>query len=378
MKPIRVLHVLGGLDVGGAESRIMDIYREIDRNKVQFDFLVHTEKKGFFEKEITELGGRIYTVAKFGFKNFFSYLNVWKEFFRNHPVYKIVHGHMLSTAFIYQRIAKKYNVPIRIAHSRCGSRKKISFEDVVKEIFKRLVKFYVTDQFAVSEIAGRSAFGSRNIRNGKVRVLPNAIKSDKYKFNEELRKKIRKEMNLDDKFVIGHIGRFNKQKNHKFLIEIFNEIQKKKTESILLLVGDGELREDVENQVKELGLSKKVVFAGVRSDVPNLLQAMDVLLFPSFFEGFPGVVLECQAAGLPCIISDTITREVNITGLVEYVSLKKPAEYWAEKVIQFKDIYVRKDTSEKIVAAGYDIKSVAKWYENFYIDVMGRRVNGNE
>lgn len=359
--------MFGGLDAGGAESRTMDIYREISKEKVQFDFLIHTEKKGFFEDEIIKMGGRIYRIPRFGLRSLFSYANKVNEFFLNHPEYKVVHGHILSTAFMYQRSAMKNNIPVRIAHSRCGSRTEISFENVIKEIFKRLTKFYVTDQFAVSKIAGESAFGVRNFRNGKVKVLPNAIKSDKYDYNEELRKKIRKEMNLDDKFVIGHIGRFQQQKNHKFLIEIFNEVQKRKNDSMLLLIGDGELRKDIENKVKELGLSEKVLFTGIRSDVPNLLQAMDVLLFPSFFEGLPGVVLESQAAGLPCIISNKITSEIKITDLVEYISLEENAVCWADKVLNYSDGFTRKNTSKKIIEAGYDIKSVAKWYEDYYL-----------
>ncbi len=367
MEPIRVIHVFGGLDAGGAESRTMDIYRQIDKDKVQFDFLIHTNKKGFFEDEIIQMGGKVYRVPRFGIESVFTYTRKVHEFFANHPEYKVVHGHILSTAFMYQRIAKKHKVPIRIAHSRCGSRTELSFENIVKELFKRLTKFYITDQFAVSKIAGESAFGVGNVKNGKVKVLPNAIKSDKYLYNEELRNKIRKDFKLDNKLVIGHIGRFQQQKNHKFLIEIFYKIQQIHQDSILLLIGDGELKEDIRIQVKELNLVDKVIFAGVRSDVPNLLQAMDVLLFPSFFEGLPGVVLESQAAGLPCVISDKITPEVKITDLVEYLSLEKNAEYWAEKVIQNTHGFIRVNTYDKIVKAGYDIKSVAKWYEEYYI-----------
>lgn len=368
LEPIRVLHVFGGLDAGGAESRTMDIYRQINKEKVQFDFLIHTEKRGFFEDEIIKMGGRIYRVPRFGINSIISYPQKTKDFFAYHPEYKIVHGHILSTAFIYQRIARKYKVPVRIAHSRCGSRTEFSFENLIKEFFKRLTKFYVTDQFAVSRIAGESAFGTRNVKNGKVKILPNAIQSDRYLYNEELRNRIRKELNLEDKLVVGHIGRFQQQKNHKFLVEIFNEIQSIQKKSVLLLIGDGELKKDIQNKVEELGLRDKVIFAGVRSDVPDLLQIMDVLLFPSFFEGLPGVVLEAQAAGLPCVISDKITSEVKITDLVEYVSLEKNAEYWADKVILSTDDFIRENIRKKIVEAGYDIKSVAKWYETFYLE----------
>lgn len=369
MEPIRVLHVFGELNVGGAESRTMDIYRHIDRKKVQFDFLVHTEKIGFFEAEIESLGGKIYRIPRFGIKSLFSYKKALHDFFKKHTEYKIVHGHMLSTAFIYQGIAKKYDVPIRIAHSRCGSRTELNFENIVKEIFKRFVRFYVTDKFAVSEIAAISAFGRHDVRNNKVKILPNAIQTEKYKFNECIRNKIRKELNAADKFIVGHIGRFQQQKNHKFLIKIFYELQKQIPDSLLLLVGDGELKNEIMQLVDSLGLEKKVIFTGVRSDVPYLLQAMDVLLFPSFFEGFPGVVLEAQAAGLPCVISDTITKEVKLTNIVKYVSLNDDVKNWIQAIIDITKNYDRKDIHRQVIEAGYDVKTIAKWYEQFYLDV---------
>ncbi|MBZ4656145.1 MAG: glycosyl transferase family 1 [Thermoanaerobacter sp.] len=367
MGPIRVLHVFGGLDAGGAESRTMDIYRQIDKSRVQFDFLIHTEKKGYFEDEIKKMGGRIFRVPRFGLRTFFSYQKALNDFFEKHPEYKIIHGHILSTAFIYQKVAKKHGVPVRIAHSRCGTRTQINVENLIKEFFKRLARFYVTDKFAVSKIAGFSAFGRRSVFNGEVKVLPNAIKIQKYLYNNEVREKMRSEFNIENKFVIGHIGRFQQQKNHDFVVDIFFEVQKKILNSMLILVGDGELKTVIEDKVNKLGLDDSVIFTGVRSDVPDILQAMDVLLFPSFYEGLPGVVLEAQAAGLPCIISDKITDEVKITDLVEYVSLDKSAEYWAEKVLKFSQGFERRNTYNEIVKAGYDIESVAQWYQEFYL-----------
>lgn len=372
MKTIRVLHVFGGLDAGGAESRVMDIYREIDKNKVQFDFLIHTEKKGFFEDEIKEMGGRIFRVPRFGIKTIFSYHRVMNEFFEQYPEYKIIHGHMLSTAFIYLRVAKQYNVPVRIAHSRCGSRTQDNIENMIKEFFKRLSRFYVTDKFAVSKIAGVSAFGKHSVNSGKVKILPNAIKTKKYLYKNEDRNKIRSEFDIKHKFVIGHIGRFQHQKNHDFIIDVFKKVHKQKPNSVLILVGDGDLKTSIEDKVNKLRLKDSVIFTGVRSDVPQLLQGMDVLLFPSFFEGLPGVVLEAQAAGLPCIISDKITQEVKITDLVEYVSLDESAEYWAKKVMKYSQGFERRNTYNEIVEAGYDIESVAKWYQEFYLNTYNR------
>ncbi|MEK6263425.1 MAG: glycosyltransferase family 1 protein [Clostridium sp.] len=368
MEPIRVLHVFGNLDAGVAESRTMDIYRQIDKSRVQFDFLIHTEKKCFFEEEINEMGGRIFRVPRFGLRTFFSYRRELNDFFEKHPDYKIVHGHILSTAFIYQKIAKKHGVVVRIAHSRCGSSTRINNAyELIKELLTKLSRFYVTDKFAVSNIAGISAFGERSVLNCEVKVLPNAIKTQKYLYNHEDRIKLRSEFSISNRFVVGHIGRFEDQKNHDFIIDIFSEVNKQIPNSVLILVGDGELKASIEDKVNKLRLSDNVIFTGVRADVPEILQAMDVLLFPSFFEGLPGVVLEAQAAGLPCIISDKITDEVKITDLVEYVSLDKTTEDWAEKVMRFSKGFDRRNTYDEIVEAGYDIESVAIWYQGFYL-----------
>ncbi|NMA84154.1 MAG: glycosyltransferase family 1 protein [Epulopiscium sp.] len=366
MAKIRILHVFGALNSGGAESRTMDIYREIDRNIVQFDFLVHTHEKGFFDDEIRALGGNIYRVPRFNLKNLTSYIRGVDDFFRDHKEYRIIHGHILSTAFIYFKIAKKYNIPVRIAHSRSGTRAQLNIVNIIKELTEKLSKLYVTDMLAVSKIAGYSAFGKRDVDSGKVAIMPNAIKADKYTFNKNLRQDTRKELNIENSFVVGHIGRFSPQKNHEFIIDIFNEIKKKNEHSKLILVGEGPLRSSVKSKVLKLGLEKDVLFLGVRSDVPNLLNAMDTLLFPSTHEGLPGVVLEAQASGLPCIISDKITSEVRITDLVEYLSLDKSAGYWADVVLDYSSKIIRKNTYDKIVEAGYDTKAVAKWYESYY------------
>jgi len=368
LEPIRVLHVFGALNSGGAESRTMDIYRQIDRSLIQFDFLVHTNNKGFFQEEILSMGGRIYCVPRFGLKTILSYPKELKNFFKNHPEYKIIHGHILSTAFIYQRVAKKNNIPIRIAHSRCGSRSELNLTNIIKETCKRLSRYYVTEKFAVSDTAAVSAFGKNDVASGNVKILPNAIKAKRYTYNEEVRVKKRVEFDLVDKFVIGHIGRFSSQKNHRFILDTFKEIHQRLPNSRLMLVGDGELRESIERKIRDLGLNSSVILTGVRSDVPELLQAMDVLIFPSLFEGLPGVVLEAQAAGLPSVISDKITKEVKITDLVKYYSLDESPKKWAELIIEFSKGYRRRNTYHEIVNAGYDIDSVAQWYQNFYLE----------
>ncbi|WP_321327962.1 glycosyltransferase family 1 protein [uncultured Ilyobacter sp.] len=360
-EPIRVLHVFGRLDSGGAESRTMDIYRQIDRCKVQFDFAIHTEDKCFFTDEVKSLGGKIYSFPRFNGKNYFQYRKKWNEFFKKHPEYQIVHGHQTNTGFVYLKEAEVNNVPVRIAHSRNSNK-----ENLIKKYICKLSKLYATNLFAVSKIAGISEFGKNAVNKGFVKILPNAINAKKYSFDTEKRREKRSEFGIKDELLIIHIGRFHPQKNHTFLLDIFNNILKNEPDAKLLLVGDGTLKSEIVKQISEHQINKSVIIAGTRTDVPELLQAADILLFPSLFEGLPGVVLESQAAGLPCIISDTITEEVKVTDLVEYVPLEHSAEVWATKVLGIDYKFKRRNTYEEITEKGYDIESVAKWYEDFY------------
>ncbi len=370
-KPMRILHVSGRMDKGGAECRNMDIYREIDRAKIQYDFLTHVDYKCFFDDEINSLGGNVYGLPRLNWKNYFKYKKALNDFFSTHKQYKVIHGHMTSNGFIYHKIAKKHGIHVRIAHSRCGTNKvNFTFKNKIRNICHILLRPYVTHKFAVSKLAGENVFGKKAVSNGEVRIIPNAIKTDIYTYDKNKRLKIREKLNInDDTFLIGHVGRFEEQKNHNFLLDIFKKIHNKNSNTKLMLVGGyGTLQEIIKEKTKQLELENNVIFMGVRNDVPDLMQAMDMLLFPSFMEGFPGVVLESQASGLKCIVSDTITKEVNLTGLVEYISLKKPDKYWADKTIDIiNNGYNRRNTYDDIVKKGYDIKNVAKWYEDFYL-----------
>jgi glycosyltransferase involved in cell wall biosynthesis len=366
-EPMRVLHVFGGLGPGGAETRTMDIYRKIDKTKVQFDFLVHSQTEGFYENEVSKMGGNVYRVPKFGPFTIRKYKKALENFFEQHSNYKIVHGHMLSTAYIYLSIAKRSNVPIRIAHSRCGSRTKITFENIVKEIMKRFSKFPATHLFAVSKVAAISAFGKRSVNSNKVWVLPNAIDVTKYKYDDRTRSHMRSKMRIESNFVIGHIGRFEHQKNHQFIIDIFKKVYDIDKNAKLILIGDGKLREEIKKKVVEQGLIDNVIFTGLRSDVPDLLQAIDAIILPSFFEGLPGVILEAQSMGLPCFISDKVTNEVKITNLVHFCPLNMSAENWAKKILEYDQYDNRTDTTNLMINANFDIKKITVWYEKFYL-----------
>ena len=213
-----------------------------------------------------------------------------------------------------------------------------------------------------SKEAGRALFGNKK----KVQVLHNGIETDKFIFNKKVREKIREEFGVNGEFIIGHIGRFDKPKNQDFLITLFNEINIKNKK--LILVGDGELKDKLQKRVNDMGIENKVIFTGIRDDVNELLQAFDLFVFPSIFEGLPVTVVEAQTAGLKCILSDTITKEVDITGNVEFMSLNKTSKEWAYEVMKYRDGYIRTNTKELVLKAGYDIKDTSKQLEEFYLN----------
>ncbi|ULM95689.1 glycosyltransferase family 1 protein [Peribacillus frigoritolerans] len=366
-EPKRVLHVMGKMDTGGAETFIMNIYRNLDRTKVQFDFIVHTTEKGYYDDEIISLGGKIFSVPKFTLKNLYSYVKAWNNFFKEyHSQYNIIHAHVRSTAAIFLKIAKKYGL-ITISHSH-----NTSSGNGISAIIKNLLQYplrYTADYFfSCSKEAGEWLFGKKIVNNGRMKIIPNGIDAEKYTFNNFKRNMVRKELKIDNKsFVIGHIGRFENQKNHKFLVDIFKAIKKSNNEAILILIGDGHLTTTIKEKVKESNLTDSVRFMGVRNDIPDLLLAMDLFLFPSFFEGFGIVALESQASGLKTIVSDTLPEAVMVTDYIIPISLSQPAEYWANEILKYRNGYDRRNTKGEIQEAGYDIKEIANWLGEFYL-----------
>jgi len=364
IKPIRVLQVFARMDRGGAETMIMNLYRNIDRLKVQFDFIVHTEEKCAYDEEIKALGGNIYSVPKYIGKNHFQYIKAWNEFFQKHPEYKIIHGHIRSTAAVYLKIAKKYGL-VAIAHSH-----NISSGNGVSAFIKNIMQYPIRNTadyfFACSMSAGKWLYGNKSLEKDNFYILKNAIEVSDFVFNEGIRTRKRKELQVEGKFVIGHVGRFHPQKNHIFLIDIFKEIRNVNKNSVLLLVGDGEHKETIGNKVDKLGLSESVIFTGARADVAELFQAMDVFLFPSKYEGLGMVAIEAQGAGLPCVMADTIPQEVFITHNIVSLSLRDSIKTWAKAVRQFESMNIRQNNYKIMLEAGYDVKSNTSFLEEFY------------
>lgn len=366
-EPIRVLQVFAQMNRGGAETMIMNLYRNIDREKIQFDFIVHTNEKCAYDDEIVQLGGKIFRVPVYKGKNHLHYKKSWHMFFKEHPEYKIIHGHVRSTAAIYLKIANKYN-RITIAHSHSTSSGS-GISAVVKNIMQYPIRNTADYLFACSKSAGEWLYGKKACKKDNFYILNNAIDAKKFTFNQDVSNKVRKEFQLEGKFVVGHVGRFNTPKNHSFLIDIFKVITDKNENSVLMLVGDGDMRKSIEKKVRDLELTDKVIFTGVRSDVPDLLQAINVFMFPSLYEGLGIAVIEAQAAGLPCIVANTVPKEVDITDLVRFLPLSKTSVEWANEILKYKS-EIRYNTFNEIRNANFDIEKNAKILLKSYINIQ--------
>ncbi len=364
--PARVLQVLGGTQLGGAESRVMDLYRHMDREKIQFDFCVHSHGPGFYDAQIEELGGRIYRVPRFRVTNWTAYRKAWKDFFREHPGYLAVHGHMTSTASIYLPIAKAAGVPLAIAHARSAG-----VDPGPKGWMTRFLRRDLGKKadlcLTCSRLAGEAVFGKPLCEAGRVRTIPNAIDAAAFAFRDTLREQKRRQLQIaPEEFVIGHVGRFGHMKNHAFLLEVFAQIRERIPRSRLLLVGTGGLLEETRQRAAGLGVEQAVIFAGSQSAVAEYYMAMDFFVFPSIFEGLPGSVIEAQASGLRCLVSDSVTPEALITPLAAAMSLSREAEEWADYVVEKRD-YDRKDMTEAVRGAGFDVQDQVKALEQIYL-----------
>ena len=359
--PIRILHVVTYMGRGGLETMIMNYYRHIDRSKVQFDFLVHREFRADYDDEIETLGGRIFRLPRLVPWSK-SYLTALEQFFQEHLEYKIVHVHQDCLSSVILKVAYKCGVPVRIAHSHNSSQDK-NFKYLIKLFYKKQIPAYATHLFACGKEAGDWMFNGATFR-----VLNNAIDTKQYALDSECRFRIRKSLQIpEDAFVIGHVGRFHAVKNHSFLLDVFAEVKERHEKVVLLLVGDGDLRLEMEKKAELLGIASSVIFTGIRSDVPDLMQTMDCFVFPSLYEGIPVTMIEAQASGLPCVVSDGVPVECDKTGLVKHIPLSGGVELWAEEILQTRSIS-RYNTREQIIQAGYDIEANAQWLQNFYLE----------
>lgn len=370
-EPIRILNLFTIMNRGGAETMVMNYYRRIDRSKVQFDFMVHREERGAYDDEIEAMGGRIYRMCPIFPRNFKRYQRMLAEFFDAHPEYSIIHSHMSELGYFAFREAKAHGVKCTVCHAHNAPHFKSEtlsekLKDVMRWYFKHKIRKYTDRKFVCGMDAGKWLFGRRSKR--KFIMMNNAIDAEKFCWDPERAAYLRGEMGLDGKFVVAHVGRFNAQKNHTFLIDIFNIIHYKNPDSVLLLVGGGDLEERIKLKVDSLGLTENVRFMGLRNDVNDILLAADVFLFPSLYEGLPVTLVEAQASGIKCVISDAVPRDCLITDNVDIVSLAETSGVWASEALKYADGYDREDMFEEIVSAGFDINENANWLEEFYIN----------
>lgn len=365
---VRILQVLGCLDRGGAETMVMNLYRSMDASKLQFDFVVHTKSKGAYDSEVKKLGGRIYHAPRYCVLNHVQYVMWWKKFLRNHSEYKVMHAHIRSTAAIFLSIAKHME-RITIAHSHSTSNG-AGFQGMVKDIWQWPIRYVADYLFSCSDEAGKWLFGKRAVQGSNYRIIPNGIDCRQFAYSEIERGKVREELGIEGNcFVIGHIGRFHEAKNHKFLLQVFKKILGKTSNARLLLVGDGKLRKEMEQRCKSLGISEQTIFAGLQPHPERFYQAMDIFLFPSLWEGLPMSVIEAQVAGLPCIISDKITGNAQLTDLVMYESIDKMPIVWAERCMKYiGNIRTGLNMEQKKKMKKFDSANVAKEMEKFYME----------
>lgn len=370
-QPVRILHILGNTQLGGAESRIMDLYRHMDRSVVQFDFVVHSKEEGYFNEEIRKLGGRIFRVPRFRVLNYFSYCRAWKKLLQEHrdadgrSEFHMIQGHMTSTAAIYLPIARKCGIETTIAHARSAG-----VDKGLKGILTRFLRCNLSKKadylFTCSELAGISVFGKKAVEQGRTRFLPNAIDCQKFAPDPLVREKIRRELGIENCYVIGHVGRFHYAKNHEYLLRVFAELVKRKTRDyVLLLLGEGSGMEDIRILSMELGIGDKVYFLGNKSNVNDYYQAMDYFVYPSRFEGMPGTIVEAQTAGLRCLMSDTICKEVIATELVTTRSIREDPGLWADEIEQHLQ-YQRSSRVDEMKELGFDVHGQAVLMTDFY------------
>ena len=367
--PIRIAQIMGKWLGGGVEAVVMNYYRHINRNKIQFDFICDNDSTNIPYEEIESLGGKVILIPPY--QKVFEYQKQLKKVLTEGK-YQIVHSHINALSVFPLKAAKEVGVEVRIAHSHSTTNKVEWKKNMVKNLLKPFSKVYPTHYFACTEHAGRWLFGDKKFEKGEVFILNNAIDVSKFKYNPEIRTLKRAELGIEeDTLVIGHIGRFVQQKNHHFVIDVFNEVYKKNKKSLLVLIGQGPLVDEIKNKVRELNLVDAVRFLGQQDDVHEWYQAFDSFLFPSLYEGLGIVAIEAQCAGCYCLASTEVPQVAKVTKNLEFVNLNQAPKDWANYLLQ-PGVAVKVQKCELEVAEkGYDIKKEVTKIERFYLTSCG-------
>lgn len=367
-KMIRVLHSVSNMDRAGIETMLMNYYRHIDRNKVQFDFLCNKLKPGAYDDEIKAMGGQIFHTPGLNPVKYPSYLRYMKKLFREHPEYKIIEAHNGALGVYALHAAKVSGIPVRIFHAHGASITK-DWKLPIKLVCKAFLPANMNQHFTCGIAAAQCYFGESVVAKGNYEWFPNAIEVERFIYNQQIRDYIREKNGLKDKNVIGHVGRFMTQKNHMFLVDIFAEFSKYDSSARLVLLGDGELLDTVKEKVRQLGLEEKVIFKGNVNNVNEWYQAFDCFMLPSVWEGLPVVGVEAQAADLPCIFSDTVTKEIALSEKAKFIHLKAPKLEWVNALKDALNMRERADNTRLISDKRYNIKREAAKLQNRYLEL---------
>ena len=365
--PIRVLHILHAMNRGGAENALMNYYRNIERDKVQFDFLLTDPNKCLFEDEITSLGGKVYRVSRMTMRNPFSYLIGLDRFFGEHREFAVVHSHTSSKSVFPLWIAKKYGIKVRCSHSH-NSMSEGGLRGLIRDCLMPFLKFVATDWLSCGNQAAAWLYGRKALDEGKVTVYKNVIETDKFRLNPFVRKKMREQYEITpDTILVGHTARFSEQKNHLFDIDILKILKKRGANVKLMLVGTGHLKDSIVDKARKEGVEDLLIFTGVVPNVYDYEQAFDVFILPSLYEGLPLSIIEAQVSGLPCITTEgTVSKECSVTDLVTYLPINGGADIWCDAILESSK-KERRDRWQEVANAGYDARTSAKILQDFYI-----------
>lgn len=363
---MRILHIISSLTIdSGVTSFVMNYYKNVDRDKIQFDFLYFEKADNEVLNEIKNLGGNIYYIRKPSLKYCIQSYKDFNIFFHDYGNnFSVVHLHEVYLVHFINHFVKKYEIKHLITHAHTTKYSDNPKNALRNKIMCLGLNHTATNYFACSKAAGEFYYGKRAVEKGLVKVIPNAIDLKKYKFSQVVREKVRKTLNIEDKFVVGHIGRMAPQKNQKFLLKIFADVRKENSKAVLLIIGDGPLRNDLENEITRLKLKDSVILLGVRNDVPELLMAMDVFVLPSLFEGLGIVAIEAQATGLKCILSENVPKEVDC-GICEFVSLNTYIRSWSNCILKN-----GKSLLNYKLLDLYSIESASKKIESIYLNLL--------
>lgn len=359
----RILCLISNMNAGGAETYLMKLYRNIDTEKYQMDFCINVYEQNYYEDEIISKGGYIYRIPSRS-ASILEHNKQLSSIIQDNGYDYVMAISSSATSFMDLKIAKKSGAKVTAIRSSNSNLGMSIIAKVLQAFFRILYIKYADILLSPSDLAAENMFGKRYQSNPKFHYLRNGLDLNYFSFKEEKRKSIRNEFNIGDStIVVGHVGRFYEQKNHVFLLQVFTEMLKHNEDMVLMLVGNGKLESEIHEKASQFGILNKVIFAGVRNDVPDILSAMDLFIFPSLYEGMPNTVIEAQATGLNCLIANTITKEANVTGLVYYKSLKESSQSWASEALRLlKTRSKERNTSQIMIENKYDIQSCTEYF----------------